>query len=99
MGLLRLLTQPKVMKQDVLTPVNAWDFVDGLCLDDQIGYVEEPSGIEEKWRELARKKQFSGASAWTDSYLTSFASVAGYTLVTLDRALAHGEDCRVKLLP
>ena len=42
MGLLRLLTNRKVMGANVLTPAEAWRVYASLCDDDRVQYAEEP---------------------------------------------------------
>ena len=96
-GFLRLLTNPSVMKRDVLTSAGAWAAYDTLSTNPQIRFVEEPEGLEQSWRNLTRR--FSkGPNFWTDAYLAAFADAAGFSLVTFDRDLARHAGRRAHLL-
>ncbi len=89
MGFLRLLTSPKAMGKDALTPGQAWDFLDGLRDEQKIIFVEEPTDLELEWRSITHGRHSIAAGSWTDAYLAAFAVTAGYTLVTFDRGLAR----------
>jgi toxin-antitoxin system PIN domain toxin len=84
MGFLRLLTNPKVMGGEVLSPDHAWVLAERFLSDDRITMTAEPSGLQAAWR-LLTAKQKTGVSFWTDSYLAAFATTAGLNLVTFDR--------------
>jgi toxin-antitoxin system PIN domain toxin len=85
---LRLLTTKAVLVPYAIPPLSnqaAWSVYDGLCADERIAWVEEPSGLEALW------KQFSGGpkaspKLWMDAYLAAFAVAGGYQLVTTDKA-------------
>ncbi len=87
MGLLRLLTNEAVMREDVLSSRKAWRVYDSILEDDRIQFAIEPISIEAKWRALSAFNR-PAAKAWTDAYLSAFALAAGMRLVTLDRAAA-----------
>src|ERR1700681_4401457 len=89
MGFLRLLTSPKAMGKDALTPAKAWDFLDGLRDEPKIIFAGDPMDLEFEWRNLTHGRSSIAAGSWTDAYLAAFAATAGYTLVTLDRGLAR----------
>ena len=55
LGLLRLLTNQHVMGQDVLTPRQAWGIYDQWRMDPRVDFLLEPTGFEERWRELGVK--------------------------------------------
>lgn len=83
MGLLRLLSNPAVMGDDVLRRGDAWRVVDQLRLDDRVGWAGEPTSLEQAWRAMSARDDNSH-KLWTDDYLAAFAQAAGLTLVTLD---------------
>ena len=85
LGLLRLLTAEAVMGEDVLTQPEAWAVYDRWVEDDRVGFLEEPPGIDRRFRVLTRLKSASPKS-WADAYLAAFAGTAQLTLVTFDRA-------------
>lgn len=83
-GLLRLLTQPKVMGDGVLDPTEAWEIYRNLCTDIRVSFEPEPSNVEALWITLS-----VGAAAktnhWTDAYLAAFAIERGHSFVTFDK--------------
>jgi toxin-antitoxin system PIN domain toxin len=88
MGLLRLLTHPSVMQDDVRTQAEAWLAYDALLQDERVSFQIEadPEQIESALRSLtSRGRPFS--QQWPDAYLVAFARVAGSTVVTFDRGL------------
>jgi predicted nucleic acid-binding protein len=50
-----------------------------------VRFLEEPPGLERRFRALSRSKQ-AAPKAWADAYLAAFASASQVTLVTFDRA-------------
>ena len=86
LGLLRLLTTAAVMGPDVLSQRQAWHAYDSLTAG-QVGFLEEPPALEERFRQLTRQP-ISSPKEWADAYLAAFASEAGATLATFDKALA-----------
>jgi len=96
-GLLRLLTNPRVMGSDVLTAPEAWAIYDDLFQTGRVHFASEPPGIELAWREATRDRQ-SGPNFWTDAYLAAFAIAAGYTVVTFDRGFQRHKSARLRLL-
>lgn len=86
-GLLRLLTTDALMGGDgVLSQTQAWNVYDRWLEDDRVLFAEEPAGIEGSFRSLSQQGR-PAPKDWADAYLVAFASVAGFTLVTLDRAM------------
>ena len=97
MGLLRLLTNRKVMGENILTPADAWRVYATLCDDDRVQYAEEPPHLEDRWREAA-KHLGPGPNFWTDAYLAAFAEAGDYTIVTFDRGFRRHRGLDVRLL-
>ncbi|WP_199430438.1 TA system VapC family ribonuclease toxin [Qaidamihabitans albus] len=87
MGLLRLLSNPAVMGDDVLARAGAWKVLDRLRADDRVQWAGEPAQVEQAWRAISAREDNSH-KLWTDDYLASFAQAAGLTLVTLDTGFA-----------
>lgn len=88
MGLLRLLTNPSVMGDDVMPRSQSWRVVDRLQADSRVEWADEPLGLGPAWRALSARDDNSH-KLWTDDYLAAFAQTGGITLATLDRAFAH----------
>jgi hypothetical protein len=97
MGFLRLLTNPRVMAEDALTPARAWSALDGFYEDSRILFAAEPAGLEGAWRALTKPRP-AGANYWTDAYLAAFASAAGHALVTFDRDFRRFDELNLRLL-
>ena len=83
LGLLRLLTAEAVMGEDALSQAEAWAVYDRLLADDRIDFVDEPPGLERRFRALTRRHQAS-PKTWADAYLAAFAEASQLTLVTFD---------------
>jgi toxin-antitoxin system PIN domain toxin len=96
MGFLRLLTQPAVMKNGVLSPEEAWKTYQVLRQDPRVAFVGEPIGLESAWIRLTRGA--TGAQNWTDAYLAAFALGHRYTLVSFDRGFRRWKELSFQLL-
>ena len=99
MGLLRLLTNARVMGDSALTAGEAWKVRDSIFSDSRARSMTERTGFEENWRRISRGRGV-GPNHWTDAYLIAFCATAGCRLVTFDRLMArHGQGhCEVELL-
>lgn len=96
LGLLRLLTAEAVMGDEVLTQVEAWQVYDSWRQDDRVTMMDEPPGLERRFRALTRSRQ-AAPKAWADAYLAAYAEISEVTLVTFDRAFRN-RRCAVMLL-
>jgi len=88
LGLLRLLTHPSVMREDVRSQTEAWLAYDSFLQDERVSFHTEAD--PEQMDSVLRRLTSSGRSfsqQWPDAYLAAFARVAGLTLVTFDRGL------------
>jgi toxin-antitoxin system PIN domain toxin len=85
LGLLRLLTAGSVMGDDVMNQTEAWAVYDRWLEDDRVAFLEEPPGLERRFRVLTRLKSAS-PKVWADAYLAAFAETSQLTIVTFDRA-------------
>jgi toxin-antitoxin system PIN domain toxin len=88
MGLLRLLTNPKVMRSDALSPAAAWRVRDAFFADDRVTFLAEPPGFDALWRRVSASRQ-AAPNFWTDAYLLAFSRHAGIRLATFDRHIRH----------
>jgi predicted nucleic acid-binding protein len=84
MGLLRLLTNTRVMGADALSEESAWRVFFELAKDSRVTFAEEPEGIEWEWKRLTSRRT-AGASRWTDAYLQAFAGLREMRVLTFDR--------------
>jgi hypothetical protein len=97
MGFLRLLTNPRVMAADALTPSRAWRALDAFYQDSRILLAPEPPGLEPSWRALTRPRA-PGANFWRDAYLAAFALAGGHTIVTFDKGFGRFDKLKLRLL-
>ncbi len=96
-GLLRLLTNARVMDGDPLPASAAWRVRDQFFTDSRIVLMREPDGFTERWRETAKAGRI-GPNFWTDAYLVRFCASIGSTLVTFDQSLSRQKHCPVRIL-
>jgi toxin-antitoxin system PIN domain toxin len=72
MALLRLLTNPRVMDEDLRTPGEAIAICQELRADERVRFAHEPPGAESLWFSLMAIPVANG-SVWTDAWLAAFA--------------------------
>ena len=85
LGLLRLLTADAVMGSEVMKQPEAWSAYDRWLEDDRVTFLDEPAGLDRRFRARTRLRQ-AAPKTWADAYLAAFAETAQLTLVTFDRA-------------
>lgn len=82
--ILRLLTNPTIMGDGILTPGDAWLAWEKLILDERVAFLPlEPVGIEAAWQRNISSRA-STPKLWMDAYLAAWAETARLTLVTFD---------------
>ena len=86
LALLRLLSTDAVMGDEVMNQSEAWRAYDVWLQDDRVDFLDEPAGIERRFRSATQLRR-AAPKDWADSYLVAFAGVAQLTLVTFDGAL------------
>ena len=88
LGLLRLLTHPSVMQEDVRNQTEAWQVYDLFLRDERVSFRTEgdPEAVESAIRKLTSNNR-SRSQQWPDAYLAAFARAAGLTMVTFDCGL------------
>jgi len=87
MSLLRLLSNPAVLGEDVIARSEAWRVADAFLADPRVTWSDEPAGLEQAWRAFSGRDDRSH-KPWTDDYLAAFAQAGGMTLATTDRGIA-----------
>lgn len=97
MGLLRLVTNPQVMNESVLSMAGAWKMYDRLCADDRLVFLAEKESVEKAWRGLTRSST-PETKTWTDSYLAAFALAYDLRLVSFDRGFEKIRELRCLVL-
>jgi len=86
MSLLRLISNPAIMGDDVVTRSGAWRVVDQFWSDNRVLWAEEPDNLEAVFRAISARTDTSH-KLWTDDYLAAFAQANGAVLATLDTRL------------
>lgn len=97
MGMLRLLTNPKVMGRAPRSIVQAWETFAQLRADRRLVFAAEPERVESAWRRLMTHAGV-GPSSWTDAYLGAFADAHSYSLVTFDAGFRRWSAIKLTLL-
>jgi toxin-antitoxin system PIN domain toxin len=87
MSLLRLISNPAIMREDAVTRSEAWRIMDQIWSDDRVLWADEPDQLEAVFRAISARND-SGHKLWTDDYLAAFAQASGASLATLDTKMA-----------
>jgi len=83
MGFLRLLTNSRVMGDDVLSQREAWRVYEQLARDARIIFALEPPDIEPVWKKLTQGGS-RPAGFWTDAYIAALALLHSFEVVSFD---------------
>jgi toxin-antitoxin system PIN domain toxin len=95
MGLLRLLTNHKVMGNRARTQRGAWKIVDDFNRNGRVQYLDEPPVVTAAFRSLSQRNS-RGKSSWSDAYIAAVAQRSGLTVATFDQDfLAMGIDALI----
>jgi toxin-antitoxin system PIN domain toxin len=98
---LRLLTNPSVLGaygNPPLTNRQAWRAYEALLADDRIALqVEEPAGLDARWKPLAMRDTAS-PKLWMDAYLAAFAMAGRYRMITTDAAFEQFRGLDLEIL-
>lgn len=97
LGLLRLLTNVRVMGAQGKTIAEVWFLFEQVLLRRQVLFAPEPEGTETL---LAEHCQLGGSPQkfWTDGYLAAFARAGQLGLVTFDRDFERYPNLDLTLL-
>jgi toxin-antitoxin system PIN domain toxin len=96
---LRLATTPVVLNAygaEGFTNQDVAKLIKTLSGLSTVSTLEEPSGLESRWLELAGLRSAS-PKVWMDAYLAAFAILHDMELVTLDRDFRNFEKDGLKL--
>jgi uncharacterized protein len=97
LGLLRLLTNERVMGRERKTIRDAWRIYEEMVAQDYVMFTDEPVGTESI---LGEHCALGGSSRkfWTDGYLAAFAKAGALELVTFDRDFQRYPGLQLVLL-
>ena len=97
LGLLRLLTNRKVMDRDVVDQRQAWRLFDRIVEDERVGFTPEPPGADIEFRRLTQASTPS-TRMWTDAYLAAIASTGNMTVATMDKGFSAFSGVNVSII-
>lgn len=88
-GLLRLLNNPAVLREEALDTAACWVLWHRLLEDERMQFVPtEPPGLDAAFEQFTRGRAYT-PRLWTDAYLAAYARAGGLTLVTFDQGFHH----------
>lgn len=80
MGLLRLITNPKVMANRPFTRKEAWEVYRTFKTLDEVVFLPEPPDVEAYFKSLEFCPRL-----WTDAYLAAFALAGNHRIISFDK--------------
>ncbi len=83
LGLLRLLTHPKVMRGAPFTPAEAWNIYRAFMALPEVAFLPENPRMESRFAAWTDRSGFI-AHRWTDAWLASHAVATASRLVSFD---------------
>ena len=96
-GLMRLLNNPAVMREEALNTAACWALWRRLLEDERFRFSPiEPPGLDAAFERLTSGRKYT-PRLWTDAYLAAYAVTAGMTLVTFDKGFGSfpGLGCQL----
>jgi toxin-antitoxin system PIN domain toxin len=97
LGLLRMLTNQRVMGPEVMGQRAAWAAYDKLRQDPRVAFQEEGPQVESVLRVLTQGSR-AETNVWADAYLAAIATSSGLTIATLDRGFRGFRGIDVQIL-
>jgi toxin-antitoxin system PIN domain toxin len=98
LALVRLLGQERVMGAGTLSMDQALEVYEAFSSLVEVGWAEEPIGVDALWRSLMREHQLTSRHC-TDAYLAALAQHQDLRLVTFDRGFQRFSHLRLRILP
>lgn len=84
LGMLRLLTNPRVMHGTPLSPAEAWDAYRAFTALPEVCFLGEASLVEQTFAEWTGQPDFA-AHRWTDAWIAATAHAHAARVVSFDR--------------
>ena len=88
MGFLRLLTNARVMGDDVLNQRQAWGVYEQFAENPRVVFALEPPDIEPVWKKLTQSA-FAATGLWTDAYIAALALLHNFQVVSFDKGFRN----------
>ncbi|MCF3652500.1 TA system VapC family ribonuclease toxin [Synoicihabitans lomoniglobus] len=83
LGLLRLLTNSRVMRAAPFTALEAWDAYHTFAALPEVCFIEDSLAAESQFQLWSRRADFP-AHLWTDGWIAAVASSGGARVVSFD---------------
>lgn len=83
LGLLRLMTHPKVMRGNPFTPAEAWEAYRTFRALPEVTFLSETPRVEAQFAKFTTHPSFTH-NRWTDAWLAAHATISGCRLVSFD---------------
>lgn len=93
LGLLRLLTNARVMRGTPFTAPEAWDAYHTFAALPEIGFIEDSAAAEKRFELWSRHPDFP-AHGWTDAWIAALADSVGARVVSFDADFAMFPELR-----
>ncbi len=93
LGLLRLLTNSRVMRGAPFTPVEAWNAYHAFTVLPEICFIEDSLAAERQFELWTRHPDFP-ALCWTDAWIAALAASSGARVVSFDSDFTTFPDLR-----
>jgi hypothetical protein len=91
LGLLRLLTNARVMHGAPFTAPEAWDAYRAFASLPEVGFIEDSLAAEKRFELWSRRPEFP-AHGWTDAWIAALAASAGARVVSFDAVFSVYSD-------
>lgn len=83
LGLLRLLTNSRVMRGAPFTPVEAWSAYHAFTALPEVCFLEDSLAAERQFELWSRRPDFP-SHGWTDAWIAALAASSGARVVSFD---------------
>ena len=93
LGLLRLLTNSRVMRGEPFAPVDAWEAYHTFTALPEVCFIEDSLAAERQFELWSRRPDFA-AHRWTDAWIAALAFSSGSRIVSFDSDFTSFPDLR-----
>ena len=97
LGLLRLLSNERVMGPQRMDHGQAWTVVGDLTAQEHVHLLDEPAGVDRRLAGWCARGR-SSPGFWSDAYLAAFALAGRHRFATFDRGFLRFDGLDVLLL-
>ncbi len=95
LGIVRLLTNPRIMSAKAISARAGWDLTAELLADERLVFWPEPDGFEHHYPKLLRYA-VPTPGVVSDAYLAAFALARRAAIATFDRGFDQYEGLEVE---